>query len=290
MALFPLKAPLSLDELIKTTCKLYRQSLFKALPITLGLIAMFDFILYGSYLFPKAYVYLHPQIALFVVVIMLTTTGTMFCAIDTVGKAKPFSYGKLIIFTLQRFLPLAGCLFSMLLLPALIAGFCAGVYFFLGYNNFAQPILFAWFMFSSLILFAVFVPKLFAPLLVFIDSLSANDSLDESARIVKGCFARCFELTLFASLILLFFAVLGHLFLAYIPALKTLPFGVVEGVSQILLLLNAPWAFALLLTLKYDLQQRHPSLEVNKVEKPKIKEPQSVRATTSEGDEDKYNF
>lgn len=289
MALLPLSASSGMDELIKTTCKLYRQSLPKTLPITLMLIALFDFVLYGSHLFPKEYVYLHPQIAIFVTVILLTMTGTLFCAIDTIGKELPFSYGKLVVITLQRFLPLAGCFFSMLLLPALIGGVCAGVYFYLGYNNVSQPILFAWLGLSSLILFAVFVPKLFAPILVFIDSFSANDSIDESARLVKGNFARCFELTLFAGLILFFFAIFGHLLLAYVPILKTLPFIIVEGIGQILLLLNASWAFSLLLTLKYDLQQKRPAVAAKKMEKPKMQAPQSVR-TSSEKDEDKYNF
>ncbi|MGD9591954.1 MAG: hypothetical protein AB7V32_05495 [Candidatus Berkiella sp.] len=290
MAHFPLNRIINNDDVIKICCRLYRQSVLKVLPISIALLLLYNFIRFGEYLYPEKYAHLHPQIAIFAVALLLPLIGALFSAIDAIGKTSTLSYSQLAIYTIQRFLPLAGCFFSMLLVPALILGVCAGVYFYLGMIEVNMLILFGWAGISSLIVFASFVPKVFAPILVFSDMLGANESIDESARLVKGNFLRCMLFCLLAGLVLFFFARLGYLITSYFPALKTLPRYMPEAIAQVLLAIIGPWSFALLLTLKYDLQIRHPlDASMRKVQKPVMKAPQSV-SMPKKSDEDNVSF
>ncbi len=293
MALIPLKAPLSNDAIITNCCKLYRLSLPKVLALNISLLLVLNFIRFGASLYPAPYAHLHSQIAIFAVVILLILSGTLFCAIDGVAKGMTTSYKNLLYFTLSRFLPFAGCIFSMFLLPALIMGVCVGVYFFLGFRQVNTLYMFSWLCITGLILIAAFIPKLFAPILVFIDNLGANESIDESARLVKGNFFRSFVFCLLAILVVLFFIMLGKILAVFIPELKAQPQMVIESVGQVLLAFIASWSFALLLILKYDLQQRHPQAQpqvAKQVQKPKVDVKMASSKTTSENNEDKYNF
>ena len=292
MGYFPLSTPISNDNVIKITCKLYRQSLVKILPISIALVALYAFVRFGIYLYPPKFAHLHSQIGIFAVVLFLPITGTLFYALDLIGKSAPFSYSKVIIYTIQRFLALAGCFFSMLLLPVIILGACAGVYFYLGMNDINMLIIFGWAGISALLVFAFCIPKVFAPILVFSDMLGANESIDESARLVKGNFARSMMFCLLAGLILFFCASISYLLISYFPTLKAMPQILMEGIAIVLLAFIGPWCFALLLTLKYDLQMSHPLMasQPQKIEKPNRQPPPMSVQNQTKNDEDKFNF
>ncbi len=288
MATFPLNAPLTNDALIRTTCHLYRVSVLKVLPISLLIVLVYDFIRYGAALFPDAYVHLHPEFAIFSAILFLPLSAMLFYLLDIIAKEQPFSYGDGVIVTAKKLLTLIGCFFSMLLFPLFIMGICTGVYVFLGIKNFPQGVLFGWLIFSLLVVFAAFVPKLLAPILVMSDDQSANDSVDNSERLVKSHYLRTFVFMLYAVLLLFFLVDLGHLVKAYIPLLRQQSPFLVQGITQAIWVIIAPWSFALLLTTKYDLQLREAA---NKpIIKPVEKKKPELKIVSKKEKDDKLNF
>ncbi len=287
MATFPLNAPLTNDALIRTTCHLYRMSMLKVLPISIGLVLVYDFILYGAALFPAPYVALHSQVALFMAILFLPLMAMLFQLIDSIAKEQALSYGNSLIMTLKKLLTLIGCFFSMLLFPIFIMGICIGVYVFLGIKNFAQGVMFGWLLFSLVVVFAAFVPKLLAPILVVSDDQSANDSVDNSERLVKGHYLRTFMFMLYAILLLYFLVNLGNLAIAYVPSLKQ-HFMPIEIIAQCVLAIIGPWSFVLLLTMKYDLQKRVVTDKPVEIVRDKKKPDLKIVSKTEKGD--KLNF
>ncbi|MBS0289132.1 MAG: hypothetical protein JSS07_03715 [Proteobacteria bacterium] len=255
MALFPLKEPLNTDSLIKTSFDLYRISVLKTLGLSIILVLLYNFILHGAYLFPPSHVHLHSQLAIFSIIIFFALTGTFFSLIDAIGKNQTYSFKNLLLFTLSRFISLTGCFFLMLFLPVLILGFCIAVYIGMGTANMPPILLFLWFSFSFFLILAALISKIFAPILVFTDNQNANEANDLSVKLVNGYYFKTYVLTLLAGLIILFFVKLGLIFTILFGAKSLSPLWA-ECTAQILLILAAPWSFALLLTLKYDLQVR----------------------------------
>lgn len=289
MALFPFLTPQSNDEVIRTTCKLYALSIFKISPISLTLILVINFFLFGEHLFPAHYAYLHAQVAIFVAVSFLPLSATLCYALEKIGKNEPISYGNLIVYMMQRFIPLAGCFFSMLLIPALVMGVCAAIYFFLDYLKAPAVVLFACTGISFLLVFAVIVSNLMAPILVFTDNFGANESIDENERLIKGNYLRNLVFCLLAGLILLLFSVFSYLLVSYFPILRSQPAYIPYLIGQVLLLFIGPWSFALLITLKNDLQIRHPAKNKSQKTQTKVKAPFNV-PTQKNNDQDKFNF
>jgi hypothetical protein len=297
MATFPFPQVVDSKTFIKTVCHLYRISVIKVLPVSILLLLIYDFIRFGSVLFPKQYTHYHLHAACVALLIFLPLIGTLFCIQDAIGKEKPIEYLKLIIFTATRFLSLMGCLFSMLVFPGLIFLICIGVYFglamkgaaiahVLGWKVFPVEIILGWKIFSEFAVFAAFVSKILAPILVFTDEQNANDAVDNSEKLIQGYFVRTFIFTLYAFLLLFFLSDFSYLATAYFHSLKHVSSMILEGIGQLLLLIIGPWSFALLLTQKYDLQSR----VVEKPMTPKLKMNAQLPKDATIDSKDKLNF
>src|SRR4029079_5121480 len=103
----------------------------------------------------------------------------------------------------------------------------------------------------AIAIFASLVPKILAPILVFVDLKDANESSENSSVLVKDFYLRTFFLAGYAWLLIIALALLPNL-------IKLVGFSAwwVEEVFQVLFILLGPWSFALLLVQKYDLQLR----------------------------------
>jgi hypothetical protein len=257
MPFLSLQKPLTTTSLITMTCHLYAKSFFSTLPLNMLLILGYHFIQYGNFYLPPHLQSSHGQIAMFVLILMLPLSAAHVYAIYQIGRQGKFSYRTVAITTCQRFLSLIGCFVSMLLLPAIVLGVCLATHLFIE-KTFTEPsLLMTWKGFTFLIVFATFIPKLFAPLLVFIDKQDIELALNTSTQWIKDHFIRTFCLTLYGIVLLYGIARLSILASLFPLAEKGSHYVILlESLSYIGLILVLPWFFALLIMQKQDLEYR----------------------------------
>jgi hypothetical protein len=285
MSTFPLQKPLDSKALISTTCHLYRISVIKVLPISILFLIFYNFIRFGEVLF-QGHPHWHLQASMFALLFTLPLMAMIFYTQDDVAKDLPIHYRQYIVRFTLRFLSLMGSLFSMLLFPLFILGICVGIYLYLGYKQAPFWLLLTWKQISYVFVFATVVTKLFAPLAALMDEKDANNAVDFSEQMVKGFYWRTFLQSFYAILLLVFLAYLPLIVQSSFIQFK-IPFYVYETIGQILLILIGPWAFASILTQKYDLQSRLPMKpKAPEQTKPQVMKPKIV----SPKDDQNLNF
>ncbi|HRE30958.1 MAG TPA: hypothetical protein PLD88_03195, partial [Candidatus Berkiella sp.] len=159
---------------------------------------------YGKGYLPIAWQPYHLQSAMVLLILSLPVIGAMIAVIDKVAQNSPYTVWTLTKEVGARFLSLMGALISIALLPLILFGVCYAIYFYLIYLHLPVNRLFAWQIFSLLLVFLSIVTKIYAPWLIFSDGLDANDAQDMSSLLVKGRFLKTFIHGLFAVLVIVF--------------------------------------------------------------------------------------
>ncbi len=255
MAIFPLEHPLDGMKLIAAACRLYKISLLRLLPLLVLVVFIYHLFRFGDHYLPKAYVNLYHQVSWYVLILWIPMVFSIFSKLDKISRDQSFSGWELCILTAQRFITLMVCLVSILLFPAIILAIGIIVNLVLGKYHAPFLVFMIWNSVLCLLLFAISVNKLFAPILVVTHQQDANNAIDKSTLLVKGFYWRTFGYSLYAILLLVFLCFLPTLFNALLP-IKQLPFYITEGIGELLLLLIGPWSFALMLTQLQDLISR----------------------------------
>lgn len=256
MAQLPILKNLDNLSLITHACHLYKASIMRVLPLSILLAIFVIYIRVGAQFFSPQWKHYFLQSAMLVAVILLPLGAMIFKTIENVGKEKHSTYLEIFIVGCQKFISLFGTFISMILFPLIVLGLGIAVYFMLLKFHLPSTILILWKALLFVIVFACFVPKLFAPILVVTDNQDANSALDLSSFLVKNYYLRTFTQGLSAVLLIVL--------LAKLPALYPLIKGVavlqlkliLEGISGVLLALIGPWSFALLLVNQSELQWR----------------------------------
>lgn len=255
--LFPIKQAEPNDQLIKTACRLYRQSLLAVLPLSLLAVVIYYAICFGDQYLPQQWMAYYKQLAMFASLVLLPLLAMMVSIMDHTGKGLSFSYGSIIGFTLQRFLSLLGALLSLLLLPLIILACGIALYLFLGIQKTPEIVLFIVRIFILLAIFATLMTKIFAPILVITHEQDANNAIEYSSKLVKGSYWRTLIFTLYAILWIAFLVALPRLSYYYFPAyVQKFPFWQLQAAGLFLLALLGPWSLSFMIAQQYNLQAK----------------------------------
>jgi hypothetical protein len=277
MAIFPLKDIQSNDTLIRHTCKLYGLSLLKVLPLSLSVVVIYHLVRFGEIYFGQS-----QQLIMFIAILCLPLFSAMVVLILQVGEEKSLSLKSLFMPPLQRFLSLLACLVSMILVPLIVALVGVVGYFLMGhfFTKLPAEVFFLLKILIGLAVFFVLLPKIFAPILLFSESLEVNTALDTSEELVKMQYARTLIFTLYGLSLLWFIAILPTLFQFYFKkvALSSL---VLELMAEGLLVLILPWVITLFVMQAKDLYLRKTQIDASKDQK---KKPVEIRSTTNNKD------
>ncbi|MCS5712124.1 hypothetical protein [Candidatus Berkiella aquae] len=271
MSIFPLTQPLDDSALLKTTCHLYRISLLRVLALSALFVVILHYFRFGKAYLPIAWQPYHLQSAMVLLILSLPVIGAMITVIDKVAKNSPYTFWTITKEVGDRFLSLMGALISIALLPLILFGVCYAIYFYLIYLHLPVPALFAWQIFSLLLVFLTIVTKIYAPWLIFSDGLDANDAQDMSGLLVKGRFLKSFIHALFAVLVIVFLIKLPGLIEYYFSAAKSAPQWAIALVADIILMIIGPWSLVFLLTDKYNLQNRNNNKALPQTKKTQVK-------------------
>ncbi len=288
MPLFPLSRPLQGAGLLTCATRLYFKSILQLLPLSILIVGLFYIIRFGQPYVPKQWQHLFSQVAMFACVFTVPLCASLIGIQNRVATEPPAPRLSIFILICRSFLSLFGCLISMLLFPMIILAACFAISFALDfYAPFLKnlPLLqiqFAWQQLIPIVVFASFVSKIFAPVLVVIQNEDSNTAIDHSEFLVKGYFFRTFIYGLLMVELLNLFSQLPTLMRFYYPdgAKQLLP-QALEAIAQGLLILVIPWISAVLLTQCYDLKRRKAVKKTNPAKVAK-KPPPTKTATTSE--------
>lgn len=243
------------DGLIKNTCRLYRLSLWRILPFSTLIVALYHLIIFGQSYIPAPWLKYYKQSAMFGLIIIFCLMAMIFKTLDAIAKQAPLPLGALIHFTFTRFLSLLGAIISLLLLPAILLALGVAIYLFLGIQQVPALALLGWQCLVVGTIFASLVPKILAPILVISDEQEANAAVENSPRLVKHFYWRTLMLTLYSYLLWVFLIQLPSLITYYFPQLAQQISPLILQISaDVLLVVIGPWSFACLLMQKYDLQ------------------------------------
>jgi hypothetical protein len=257
MALFPFSKAQRNDEIIRDTCKLYRISLLKVLPISLCMVAIYHLILFGQHYIPAEYSTQGQQLLMFIVILLLPLFAMSVAIILNIAEGKKSSYALAFKVAVKKFIPLIACLISMSLFPVIVLTVGIVAYFLIGHFFPHLPI-FLFFALKVLILLAVFtaiLTKATAPILLFSENNEVNTAVDIAEQSIKMAFCRTFLFTLYGFSLLWFVAILPSLFQYYFKAVTLNPM-VLEGIAEGLLVILLPWVIALLIVQAKDLYIR----------------------------------
>lgn len=257
MALFPFTQPGNEKTLIAQTGHLYKISFLPVLPLSIIATALTYFICCGKSTLPLTWQNYYLKIAMAGVIVLIVLAGMIFKLMDNIAKDNKISYLSLLTFMGEKFLSYIGGILSTLLFPVIVLGIGTGLYFFLFYSlihdkniaNLAIYSLIAKLVIAVCVL-AVWIPKIFTPILVMSDGLDANGAIEESARLVKNKYLGSFVHVLCALALMvicvILFSLIPQNILVYIP------------LALLCISIVLPLSFALLLTYQYDLKAAKP--------------------------------
>ena len=255
--LLPLSEPLNGKTLITKACHLYKISLLRVLPIILVIVLMISFMRLGVYFLSPEYHKMFYKSSFVLILFILPLCGMMFVVMNDIAQGKKIALTDHFANLLDRFLSLMGSMISVLLLPAVMFGIGVVGYLFAGMHHLSPMLLLGWKVFIEVVIWALIIPKLFSPILVFTDHLDANTSVDASAKLVKGHYWRTFVYSGYGVLLLILIAGIPMLMNLYAHSIYQMaPMLAWEALVCALLVTLAPWTFALLLVQQYDLQMR----------------------------------
>lgn len=273
---YPIQRPLDDHALIGYICNLYKKSIVPLLPFTILMVVLYHFMILGQPLLPPAYRPIHMQLAMFMLVLMLPLFCAMVTLVHHIATARGYRYKLIAYHIAARLLSLFGCILSIILLPLIVLGLCFAVYFAMGMYKAPFWSMFVFYQLIPIFVFAIFVSRVFAPILVYTQNLDANLSIDESVHLVKGYYWRTFIFTLFSFLILVLLAKIPDMMVYYLPQSNAISLQMRQLIADILLIIFAPWTISSLIMQLEDLQirrkeKRETQIEKNKMEKIEVK-------------------
>ena len=256
-AIFPLQEAQSNNTLIRHTCRLYRLSLLKVLPVSILMIAIYHLCLFGKNYIPTDTQAKFHQLMMFIALFSLPLFSTIVILMLEIGEQKASSYRNAIHTSLLKFLSLVGCLISMILLPIIVL--TIGIICFLLIGRFVPGVpVIVYAILEILIGFAVFlamVPKIIAPILIFSENKDANAAVDAAEQSIKMAFARTLLWTFYGLGLLGFITILPRIFQHFFNK-SSLNSMIPEAIAEVLLILILPWVIALMVMQAKDLYFR----------------------------------
>lgn len=276
MALFPLSKPLEGMNLTTTACHLYRQSLMKLLPLVIAFAFILHLIQNGHLYVPEPWKKQYLSISMFLAVFTLPILALYIIVTDRVSKGKPILHKADLEEVAQRFPSLMAVLISMLLIPSILFAIGIGIQLYLLSAHAPTIAIVTLRVVIGLLIFAAFTRKLFAPFLVFTDSLDSNSALETSDILVKDNFFKTYLYGLsglvFFGLLLTFADWLPWL----IPQAKAISAPMLHIIGQVLVAGLGSWSFALWMTQLADSQCRKKNV-LNPPKKAPPKAPPSIK-------------
>lgn len=257
MALFPFNKAQTNDEIIRHTCRLYRLSLLKVLPVSLLAIIIYHLILFNHNYVSAQYAAKAQQLLMFIAILLLPLFSMSVTIMLAIGEEKTTTYFSAFKVALKKFIPLIACLVSMSLFPVIILTIGIVGYFLLGhfFPNFPTSLFFAFKVLIGLAVFLAILTKITAPILLFSENKEVNSAVDIAEQSIKMAFGRTFLLTIYGFSLLWFVAILPNLFQYYFKSQSVHPM-ILEGFAEVLLALLLPWVIALLIVEAKDLYFR----------------------------------
>lgn len=255
MALFPLATPLEGLNLITTACHLYRQSLWRILPLSIAFAVIMHLFQDGHSYFPEAIQAKFHAISMFLIVFTLPILAGYIVVIDLVSKGKTFTYSDVIAKVVQGFVALMAVLISMLLIPAIIFAVITGIHLIMlsTHTNFLN--IYVYRTLLAVVVYFFFTSKIYAPVLVFTDNLDSNSALDLSDTLVKGDFLKTFLYSLYGGAFFVAILTFSLWLPLIIPTAHLNPL-LIDVLGQIIVAVLGSWTFALWLTMLADNQSR----------------------------------
>lgn len=223
------------------------------MPFMLIILALYHYTIVER-LLPEHVTTLKINLNMFLLILILPIKGAMITLVYYKAISKQTSYKQVIYLGFARLLSLLGCLLSMILLPLIVLGLGMVIYLIMGFYNAPFWSLFLFLKIIPLLVFAVILPKIFAPFLVYTHNQGASESIEVSTTLVKGFYRRTFIFTLFAILLIEFLYKL--VYLPYWPGIEGLSDAIKQGIAYALILLIGPWSLACMIMQLADLQFR----------------------------------
>lgn len=255
-----IRQPQTGPSLLKMSFEAYFNTLYKNLLLSALITLLVFFSFYVPLLVPIQHKGNATTIAMLALIAIIPLLSMMVMIINNNLEAKPAHYGTLLVYSLQRFLSIMGCVVSSSLLPLIIVLLCIITYFFLLSVQTPLIILFLTPSITYLLVALSIVPKLFSVILTLTENMDTNTALETSSAMVKGFFGRSFFYFLFALSVIVFTANIPKMVLFYFPSETNLPGWASFSLSTISILIVAPWIVSLWVVHQKDLYLRYQNL------------------------------